>query len=349
VTSRALPGEAPSPRRKGFAPERSGIVLAGTIVLDIVHLIDQWPTEEQIAFIRQTIEAPGGPPHNAAAGLVKLGAPFDVSLICIIGDDAAGDTFISIAKDLGLDTSHVIRVRGHNTDVAHVMTSLATGKRTFFLRHGANRTLAAEQLLPREDTARIFYLGSPGLSTSMDGSDGWRSALAAARERGYKTCMELCPVPPELQRAQTLPCLPLLDYFVINDSEAEILSGLPVTMNGHFSQNLALQAAQKLLDLGVGELVSIHHPEGAIALRKDGEHAYAPSVNVPKSEIIGTVGAGDAFYAGMLFGIHENWSLDQSLALANAAAATSLHSATTSSSIRPWTECLEYAKAKGLR
>ena len=166
---------------------------------------------------------------------------------------------------------------------------------------------------------------------------------------GFKTCMELCPVPPDLQRAQTLPCLPLLDYFVINDSEAEILSGLPVTADGRFNQSLAQTAAQKLLDLGVGELVSIHHPEGAIVMHKSGEHAYAPSVNVPKSEIVGTVGAGDAFYAGMLFGIHENWSLEKSLALANAAAATSLHSATTSSSIRPWTECLDYAKAKGLR
>ena len=99
----------------------------------------------------------------------------------------------------------------------------------------------------------------------------------------------------------------------------------------------------------MNDLVSIHHPEGAIALRKSGERAFAPSVNVPRDEIIGTVGAGDAFYAGMLFGIHENWTLEKSLALANAAAATSLQSATTSSSIRPWTECLAYATTKGLR
>jgi sugar/nucleoside kinase (ribokinase family) len=306
---------------------RSGIVLAGTIVLDIVHMIDHWPDEEQIAFIRQTIEAPGGPPHNAAAGLVKLGATFPVTMICIVGDDAAGDAFMRLARELGLDTTHVIRAIGHSTDLTHVMTSKATGRRTFFFKPGANGTMTAEQMLPPDDSAKIFYLGSPGISTSM----------------------ELCPVPPELQRAQTLPCLLLLDYFVINDSEAEILSGLPVTKDGHFNKTLALSAAQKLLDLGVGELVSIHHPEGAIALRKSGEHAFAPSVNVPREEIIGTVGAGDAFYAGMLFGIHENWSLEKSLALANASAATSLHSATTSSSIRPWTECLAYAKAKGLR
>jgi sugar/nucleoside kinase (ribokinase family) len=327
---------------------RSGIVLAGTIVLDIVYMIDQWPDEEQIAFIRQTVEGPGGPPHNAAAGLVKLGAEFPVTMICVVGDDPAGDTFIRIAGELGLDTSNVIRVEGHSTDVTHVMTSKATGRRTFFFHPGANGTITAGQMLPREDNGRIFYLGSPGISTSMDASDGWRTALRAARNRGFKTCMELCPVPPDLQRAQTLPCLPLLNYFVINDSEAEILSGLHVTMDGHFDKNLAQKAAQKLLDLGVNEIVSIHHPEGAIALRKSGEFAYAASVNVPKAEIIGTVGAGDAFYAGMLFGIHESWALDKSLALGNAAAATSLHSATTSSSIRPWKECLNYAKSKGL-
>jgi sugar/nucleoside kinase (ribokinase family) len=242
-----------------------------------------------------------------------------------------------------------MRAHGHSTDVTHVMTSKATGRRTFFFKPGANGTMVADQMLPAHDHGKIYYLGSPGISTSMDATDGWRKALGAARKRGYKTCMELCPVPAALQQQQTLPCLPLLDYFVINDSEAEILSGLPVSENGRFSPALAYEAAQNLIDQGVVELVSIHHPEGAIALRRSGERAFAPSVNVPQEEIIGTVGAGDAFYAGMLMGIHENWPLDQCLALANASAATSLHSATTSASIRPWAECLDYAKSKGLR
>jgi sugar/nucleoside kinase (ribokinase family) len=328
---------------------RSGIVLAGTIVLDIVHMIDTWPEEEQIAFVRQTIEAPGGPPHNAAAGLVKLGAPFPVTMTCLVGDDAAADTFVRIAGDLGLDTSGVIRVPGQTTDVTHVMTSLATGRRTFFFRPGANSTMTAEQMAPPHDRGTIFYLGSPGISISMDASDGWRAVFRNARARGYKTAMELCPVPRDLQCAQTRPCLPLLDYFIVNDSEAEAVSGLPVTASGRFDLAAAERACAGLLDMGVNELVCIHHPDGAIAMRQSGEKAFAPSVNVPKSEIVGTVGAGDAFYAGMLFGLHEEWPLAQCLALANASAATSLHSATTSASIRPWRECLEYAEEKGLR
>lgn len=328
---------------------RRGIVLAGTIVLDIVHLIDQWPDEEQIAFIRDTVEAPGGPPHNAAAGLLKLGADFPVTMICVTGDDAAGLTFITKAKAHGLDTSRVIRIAGQNTDVTHVMTSKATGKRTFFFKPGANGAMTAEQMLPPDDAGRIYYLGSPGISTSMDASDGWCMALRAARARGYKTAMELCPIPPDQQARQVKPCLPLLDYFIINDSEAEAITGICVTRADRFDLAAAEAACADLLKRGVSDLVAIHHPDGAIAMRKSGENAIAAAVNVPQTEIVGTVGAGDAFYAGMLLGLHDEWPLEQCLALANASAATSLHSPTTSASIRTWKDCLAYAQTKGLR
>jgi sugar/nucleoside kinase (ribokinase family) len=143
--------------------------------------------------------------------------------------------------------------------------------------------------------------------------------------------------------------LPLLDYFVINDSEAEIVSGLPVLTNGNLDWALAEQVCKKLLEMGVNEIAAIHHPHGAVAVRRNGEVAHAPSVNVQQSEIIGSVGAGDAFYAGMLFGLHEDWPLAECLTLANAGAATSLHSPTTSASIKPWRQCLDYAKARGVR
>lgn len=327
---------------------RTGIVLSGIVVVDIVHMIDRWPAEEQISYITETIHAPGGPPHNAAAGLIKLGADFPVTMVGVIGDDGYGDTFIAKAQSYGLDTSHMHRMKNAGTSITHVMTSAATGRRTFFVDTGVNARMTADQLLPKDDSAKIFYLGSPGFSPLIDETDGWRKTLNAARERGFKTAMELCPIPADLQEKHVTPCLPFLDYIVINDTEAEHVCGITVTSNGNFNWQVAEHACKKLLDMGVNELVAIHHPQGAVAMRKSGETARAPSIRVPREEIIGTVGAGDAFYAGMLFGIHEDWPLDQCLSLANAAAATSLHSPTTSASIRPWRDCLDYAAERGL-
>ena len=58
-------------------------------------------------------------------------------------------------------------------------------------------------------------------------------------------------------------------------------------------------------------------------VNRDGAVSQRPSVNVAQSEIVGSVGAGDAFYAGVLFGLHEDWSLQRCLDLGNAAAAMS--------------------------
>ncbi len=68
--------------------KRNGIVLAGTVILDIVHMVDHWPEQESVAFIERTEYGAGGPPQNAAAALKKLKAPFPVSLQGVIGDDA---------------------------------------------------------------------------------------------------------------------------------------------------------------------------------------------------------------------------------------------------------------------
>ena len=54
---------------------------------------------------------------------------------------------------------------------------------------------------------------------------------------------------------------------------------------------------------------------------------WVPSWRLPPEEIIGSVGAGDAFCAGLLYGSHERWPLTASLQLAHACARASLQAA----------------------
>lgn len=325
-------------------------MLAGIVVLDVVHLIDHWPAEETLAFIDRTEHAAGGPPHNAGAGLLKLGADFPVTLLATAGEDAYGEIMLASARGYGLDTSRVTVIPGAITSHTHVMSCAGTGRRTFFAQIGCNNLMTVAHLRPPEAIdAKIYYLGSPGTAGGLDEGDGWRKLLAMARARGMKTCLELCPVPAQTLRRYVPPCLPLCDYFVVNDYEVGSLTGIDVAPGGRLSWDAAEAACHKLIEMGVIELAGVHHPHGAVAVRRNGEVSKRASVRVDQSEIAGSVGAGDAFYAGVLLGLHDDWPLDRCLDLGNAAAATSLHSATTSASIRPWRECLAYAAKKGLR
>jgi sugar/nucleoside kinase (ribokinase family) len=328
---------------------RRGIVLAGTVILDIVHMVDHWPDEETVALVSRTEFGAGGPPHNAAAGLAKLGAPFPVTLLGAIGDDTYASVFVRQAAAYGLDPSHLTHVEGAVTSHTQVMSCVDTGRRTFFHQVGVNAVMTPDMLMPKDDAAKIFYVGSPGIARSMDSNEGWRRILEAARARGFVTAMEMVPIARALQRAHVLPCLPLVDVLVINEGEPEDLTGLQLTTGRAFNWAAAEKACRALLETGVGRLAAIHHPDGAVAVTRDGDVAKAGAVKVQRQDIVGTVGAGDAFYAGVLFGLHEDWPLQKCLDLGSAAAATSLHSATTSAAIRPYTECFAYAEKCGVR
>lgn len=330
--------------------KRNGIVLAGTVILDIVHMVDHWPEQESVAFIERTEYGAGGPPQNAAAALKKLKAPFPVSLQGVIGDDAYADIFVGESKAYGLSPVHLQRRPKAFTSNTQVMTTIGSGRRTFFHKPGVNAQLTPDLLRPRDANAKIYYLGSPGIAKSMDEGQHWAEVMYEAKQRGFLTALELVPVEAAILAELVPPILPHVDILAINDHEAESVTGIGLSDgNGGFDWHAAAQACAALLDMGIVQVAAIHHVDGAIALSRSGEQVYAPSVNVPQDEIVGTVGAGDAFYAGFLLGIHEGWPLAHCLALANAAAATSLHSATTSAAIRPWQDCLDYAQEKGLR
>ena len=83
-------------------------------------------------------------------------------------------------------------------------------------------------------------------------------------------------------------------------------------------------------------LVVVHLPEGAFAVsKKDGE-LWVPSR--PVKSVVSSVGAGDAFAAGMLYGLHEEWPLPQCMDLAHAAAGACLGHETTTGGLRPINE-----------
>lgn len=118
-----------------------------------------------------------------------------------------------------------------------------------------------------------------------------------------------------------------------------------IDKNGEFMEEKSCSAAEILLNLGVRQWVIIHHSKGAMALSKRGQFIYQSGVHVPSKEIKGTVGAGDAFAAGVLAGIHEDLSMQECLLSGVSVAASSLLDMTSTESVMLWSECLKLGMA----
>ena len=136
--------------------------------------------------------------------------------------------------------------------------------------------------------------------------------LAAAQAAGLKTSVDV--VSEDSDRFATLvtPILKYMDYCILNEIEAGKTTGFKIrTPEGRLDTVALRHAAGALLQKGVRELVVIHFPEGALARNRRGEDVWQSSLKLPAKYIAGTAGAGDAFCAGVLWGLHEGWELQR--------------------------------------
>jgi sugar/nucleoside kinase (ribokinase family) len=95
--------------------------------------------------------------------------------------------------------------------------------------------------------------------------------------------------------------------------------------------------------------VVIHFPEGGFARTRKGEDVWQPSLKLPDKFIAGTAGAGDAFCAGVLLGLHEGWELARCLQTAACVAAASLSHPTCTAGVKTLSACLSLGKKFGYR
>jgi sugar/nucleoside kinase (ribokinase family) len=126
-----------------------------------------------------------------------------------------------------------------------------------------------------------------------------------------------------------------VDHCIINEIEAERTTGVQIRQKDEsIDRGALIQVAEKLLEHGVSTTVVIHAPEGGQWLDRKGNELFIPSLQIPQDQIVGTVGAGDAFCAGILYALHEGWSAEQALQIGGGTAATCIGAANTTDGVR---------------
>lgn len=280
---------------------RPDVVCAGIVVADVIaRPVDTLPPPGSLALVDDVALHSGGSALNTATALMRLGAR--AAVLGKVGDDAFGRFLLGVLDERGIARDGVLVDDATPTSATVALVS-ADGERTFLHVKGTNATLRADELDPEVVfSGRCLHIAGALVLDALDG-EPCASLLAEARRRGILTSIDT--VWDATGRwGRILPSLAHADVFVPSLAEAMAISG----------ENEVAAAAASLQRAGARRVV--------IKLGADGcyvaEGGHVPPVAVAA---VDATGAGDAFVAGLLYGLLAGWPVERAARLANAAGA----------------------------
>ncbi len=245
----------------------------------------------------------GGAPLNVALRLHKLGA--DVTMISAVGSDALGGDALEIIQDYGLNTASIQKHQSLPTGAVHVALTEGIASYTF----EAPSAWDAIQLdtkvlvsLPKQDA---FVFGSLALRHEAN-----RNVLEAFLKKAPFSVFDVNLRPPYVSKDLVLSLLPKANLIKMNEEElAEISTWLGISASEGETQIRALSQ-----HTGVPAICVTRGEHGAV-LYNAGRFYHHSGFRVTVAD---TVGAGDSFLAGLLYGMLQGNSSEESLRLASA-------------------------------
>ncbi len=248
---------------------------------------------------------PGGAAANVALGVARLGAR--AAFAGAIGDDLPGVQFTSRMRSGGVDVSHLHVMAGQATSLA-CMFETPDGEYEFYVCPGP-RTIPAHCLAPDfVRSARILYLTGHVLTENEATCRTMLDAMVVAREAGGTVAFGPGRywLNPALE-SRVHEALKHTDIIISNCQEAEQLTG----------RESPHEAVRDLLETGI-EVVAVTMGDRGCLLAARDHMVEQPAF---RSSAESTLGAGDAFASGLLYGYLEKVNLEEMAAFANAAAA----------------------------
>ncbi len=279
-------------------PERKfDILVAGEINPDLIltdpNLEPRFGQAEIL--VQDAALTPGSSSVIFACGAARLG--LNVAFIGVCGDDVFGRFMLAAMESRGVDISNVIIDPDRKTGFTVILNRVTD--RGMLTHLGAIDALTthdiSDDLLAQ---ARHLHIASYFLQTKLQADIP--ELFRRARTLGLSTSLDTNWDPAE-KWTGVHDLLPLTDVFLPNENEACALADMMDVEDATRS----LAAISKIVAVKLGA-------SGGLAMRGEFVHR-APALPV---EIVDTVGAGDTFDAGFVYGFLRGWSLQKSLGLA---------------------------------
>jgi 5-dehydro-2-deoxygluconokinase len=283
------------------------VVILGRVGYDLYSEEPHVPLPQVRRFSRYL----GGSSGNMAVGLSRLGAK--VGMISCLGEDALSRFLIDFLNAERVETEHIKVAPGYVPSLCLTEVSPPDRFPQVFYRHDAVDTMldADDDDLDFACSGRMFITNGTSLCASPSRESAYR-ALERARLAGCTVVLDVdyrsmsWKKPEEAGLAVRL-ALPFVDILIGNQLELMLAAG---------ADNLDIAVA-KLQKAGVPMLVSKLGELGTRVLTR-GETVYLPPYVV---DVATTIGAGDGFASGFLYGRLRGLPITECLHYGNAAAA----------------------------
>lgn len=310
--------------------KKKGIAVAGNMIVDMLYPVRGLPKPGELSTITANVSrSTGGALCNGIMDLAALDPALKLYALGRVGDDEAG-TFI-LDKMRAYDNIVLDQVKREGvTSFTLVMADEITTQRTFYQCRGANAAFCEQDIDWDALPCDLLHIGYILLLDALDEEDdvyGTKMArlLHSAQQHGIKTSIDVVSEAGERFQRLVSPALRYTDYCVINELEAAATTGVTLrTEDGRLLPEHMPEALAKIKQLGVSTWAVIHCPEGGFGLDENNQFVEVPSLKLPAGYIKGTVGAGDAFCAGVLYAAWSGDDLRSAIELGTASAACSL-------------------------
>lgn len=279
------------------------VTIVGSYIVALVMDMDRLPIEGETVVGRDFHTTFGGKGSNAAVSAARLGA--ETYFLGKVGRDSFAADFVAMLEREGVHREKVLYSDNLPTGVGIILFN-SIGTNLIAIDPGANGQLSPSDLTEHQDVIRDSSVIISPLEIPLD------TALAGARlakEHGVKAILN--PAPACDLRKSDLSCVFALTP---NETEARTCLGLPSDdpANDH-------ELAAALLELGPENVLLTRGAQGVLWASCHGLQSI-PALAVNP---VDTVGAGDAFNAGLAVGLSEGRPLRHSIALGVTAASLS--------------------------
>jgi ribokinase len=273
----------------------NNVTVVGSYIVALVMDVERLPLEGETVLGRNYHTTHGGKGSNMAVCAARLGAT--TRFLGKVGQDGFGDKFCALLDEERVDRGAVLRSVANPTAVGFIVSS-RQGANFIVIDPAANDDFTAADVAAQQTTITSSDVALAPLEIPLETA---LAAAAVSKSAGKKFILNPAP-------ALDLRETDLSSVFALTPNEHEGRVCLGLAPNDPTPDH---EIARRLLGLGVENVMLTRGAKGVLWANA----SLLQVVPAPPVQVVDTVGAGDAFNAGLAVGLAEGLTTLEAIAL----------------------------------